>query len=212
MIMLYKTRTKKVSGRSRSYAIFKCIGCGKEVELRSDIKHTTDYCRECEPLGTHNLTNHSLYYVWLGIKQRCYNKNNNRYKNYGGRGIKVCDKWLNDFKSFYDWSIDNGYKEPIKGKKNNKYTLDRIDVNDDYKPDNCRFISIQDQMKNRQLLQSNNKSGYRGVYKYYDKWRVQYKNEFTGKIKSKSGYDPKELAIWRDNEIDKYGLNLQKNF
>ena len=89
----------------------------------------------------HGLSNTRLYRIWYGMKQRCYNPKNTRYKNYGGRNITVCDEWENDFISFYNWAIYNGY--------NDNLTIDRIDVNGNYKPDNCRFIDQKTQQRNR---------------------------------------------------------------
>lgn len=82
--------------------------------------------------------------IWLRMRNRCNNKNNEQYKNYGGRGIKVCDEWLNKdngFMNFYNWAINNGYKENL--------TIDRIDVNGDYEPNNCRWITMFDQQSNK---------------------------------------------------------------
>ena len=87
-----------------------------------------------------------LYKVWVEMKNRCSNPNNKCYKNYGARNIKVCEEWKNDYLKFYDWAIKNGYK---KSAKRGVYTLDRIDTNKDYNPENCRFISIQKQQSNR---------------------------------------------------------------
>lgn len=75
------------------------------------------------------------------MKQRCYNENNTRYKHYGGRGIAVCDEWRNNFQAFYDWSMANGYKDTL--------TIDRIDVNGNYEPNNCRWITNKEQQRNR---------------------------------------------------------------
>ena len=74
------------------------------------------------------------------MKQRCYNPKNHAYKYYGGRGIKICNKWLNDFMSFYNWSINNGYAKGL--------SIDRINNNGNYEPNNCRWISSSVQMNN----------------------------------------------------------------
>jgi len=85
-------------------------------------------------------TKTSLYYRWTGMRARCNNPNNDKYHNYGGRGISVCDEWQS-FEAFKNWALANGYKEEL--------TLDRKDVNGNYEPDNCRWISIQEQENNR---------------------------------------------------------------
>ena len=72
---------------------------------------------------------------------RCYSKKNVYYKHYGGRGIRICNEWLNDFLKFEQWSYQNGYKDGL--------TIDRINVNGDYCPSNCRFITTQEQSQNR---------------------------------------------------------------
>ena len=101
----------------------------------------------------HNLSNTRLYKIWSSMKDRCYNSNNVNYKNYGGRGIKVCSEWKKDFMNFYNWSIKNGYKSNL--------TIDRIDVNGNYEPDNCRWATIKEQVYNKRntiRIKYNNKS------------------------------------------------------
>ena len=74
-------------------------------------------------------------------EKRCYSPNSDRYKNYGARGITICDEWKNDYSNFYKWAYNNGY--------NDNLTIERIDINGNYEPSNCTWISIKDQAKNR---------------------------------------------------------------
>lgn len=118
--------------------ICKC-DCGtiRTIQLSSLIRNKTKSC------GCINKVNYdtksSLYKIYLHMKGRCYCKTDKKYKNYGKRGIKICKEWLEDYNVFLNWSIKNGYKEGL--------SIERIDVNGDYKPDNCKFISISEQTK-----------------------------------------------------------------
>lgn len=96
---------------------------------------------EKNPSYKHGLTHTKLYETWSNMKTRCYNQKGRRYKDYGGRKIKVCEEWKNDFISFYNWAIANGYKENL--------TLDRINVNGNYEPSNCRWVDWKKQQNNR---------------------------------------------------------------
>lgn len=87
-----------------------------------------------------------LYGVWDGMKRRCYDKKHDHFKAYGGRGIKVCDEWKSNFKTFAEWALENGYDETAPY---GECTLDRIDVNGNYEPSNCRFVSLKEQNRNR---------------------------------------------------------------
>lgn len=89
---------------------------------------------------THGMSKTSLFHVWWAMMERCTNKNSNSYKNYGGRGISVCDEWL-DSATFFDWALSNGYEEGL--------TIERIDVNDGYKPSNCKWITKAEQARNK---------------------------------------------------------------
>lgn len=100
--------------------------------------------------STHNLSKTRIYAIWLSIKQRCYYKRGISYKNYGGRGIKICNEWLNKengFINFYNWAIENGYDE---NKSRKEQSLDRIDVNGNYEPNNCRWVTMKIQQNNKQ--------------------------------------------------------------
>lgn len=118
-----------------------------------------------------------LYEVWQHMKQRCINSRVVQYSDYGGRGIKVCNEWKDDFVAFRDWALGNGYRDDL--------TIDRIDVDGDYEPSNCRWVSREIQVINRRI-QKSNKSGYEGIdyEKRLGKWKVRIsmdkKREYLG--------------------------------
>lgn len=114
----------------------------------------------------HNLFNKNkrLYACWRSLKSRCYCKNNSSYKLYGGRGIKVCDEWLNDFMTFYNWAMANGYDENAP---RGKCTIDRIDVNGHYEPNNCRWTDMKNQSNNKT---NNRLIEYNGQVKTLSEW------------------------------------------
>lgn len=124
--------TKVIRGKCLSGGITKSCGCyAKEVMSSIKKKHGDNGTR--------------LYAIWDSMRQRCYNKNNKAYPNYGGRGISVCEEW-NDYNNFKKWSIDSGYDiNATRG----KCTLDRIDVNSDYTPCNCRWVDMKSQSNNK---------------------------------------------------------------
>ena len=95
---------------------------------------------------THGKSNSRLYRVWSSMKNRCSCASHRNYASYGGRGITVCEEWLHNFQAFYDWAVANGYDE------NAPYmecTIDRIDNDKGYSPDNCRWVDIKVQRHNR---------------------------------------------------------------
>jgi hypothetical protein len=84
-----------------------------------------------------------MYKKWHDMKQRCFNPKNRAYKNYGGRGVTVCEEWNKSFKSFMEWSIANGYDDELQ--------IDRIDNNGNYEPSNCRYVSAYMNTHNRRV-------------------------------------------------------------
>jgi len=119
--------------------------CGALAWVRAaDLKRgKSTRCKECGGVGvtSHGGFGTRLYKTWRNIKQRCYNENNCHYADYGKRGIKVCDQWLNDYESFRDWALETGYDDSL--------TLDRINVNGNYEPNNCRWATMKEQARNR---------------------------------------------------------------
>ena len=139
----------KPSGDHRPCWNCKC-DCGNITIVRGDdlISHHIQSCgclrKEKASLhfATHNLSNTRIYGIYTDMKYRCYNSNAKAYKNYGGRGIIICDEWLgNDgFINFYNWSITHGYADNL--------TIDRINVDGNYEPNNCRWIPKEYQSSN----------------------------------------------------------------
>lgn len=138
---------KIIEGGNLKQRQTKSCGC-----LRVETKTKHGYT------GKHNGM-HPLYKLLYDMKTRCYNKNSKSYKDYGGRGIKICSEWLNSVASFVNWGLQNGYEKGL--------TIERIDNDGDYCPENCCFITKSEQNNNQS---SNHLLTYNGKTKNIAQW------------------------------------------
>lgn len=132
-------------GDRQSLWLMKCdcgCECVKSLHHLTSGMVTSCGCR----FKPYNHAHERLYHVYHGMKSRCYNKRNEAYKWYGGKGVKVCQEWLDDYNVFETWAFANGYDETAP---RGVCTLDRIDPYGNYEPANCRWISIAEQQRNK---------------------------------------------------------------
>lgn len=158
----------------RAYFRCKCKLCGnicvKQGQLITSGKTRSCGCfaKNNTDQTTHGFSKTHLYGVWCNMKRRCYIPKAQNYEFYGGRGIKVCDEWRNDYLNFHNWAYQNGYADGL--------TLDRVNTDGDYSPDNCRWVDMKTQNNNKR---SNRMITYNGKTQTMHQWAEEYGIKYT---------------------------------
>lgn len=144
--------------------VYKCLcDCGnityvKGTQLRSGAIKSCGCIKGVSRRG-YKYNYPRLYNTWQNMKRRCYDKKSQYYQDYGGRGITICDEWLNDNKTFFEWALNNGYQDDL--------TIDRIDVDGNYEPSNCRWATNDEQANN---MRTNINLTYNGKTQSIAQW------------------------------------------
>ena len=187
------TVLERVEAGTKRYAVWLCkCSCGntkivRSCHLRSGaVVSCGCYQKEIARKynSTHKESKTRLYNEWQHMKKRCYWKNYNAYNLYGGKGITVCDEWKNSFVAFKDWALNNGYTDEL--------TLDRIDINKNYEPSNCRWATKYIQSNNRSINRIVEYHGEKGVYE--GMCRKLNVNQTTIRSRMKKGYSFEEAV------------------
>ena len=175
MKLIQDLGVRQIEGKSfkKRIGIYECSECKTHFEARTETVKARDqeHCNSCasklsRATRKHDMRNHKLNTVINNMIQRCENEKAKHYQYYGAIGITVCDEWRHNRAAFFKWALENGYKEGL--------TIDRIQGDKGYSPDNCRWTTYSIQSQNTRNLKMNNNSGYRGVNfnKSKDKWEA----------------------------------------
>lgn len=200
-------KKKPTDKRNRRWGIYECPECSSHVEVltHSVTSGKATRCLKCgrkSGATKHGGSKDKLYSIRSGIKNRCLDKNNKHYSDYGGRGITICEEWKENYETFRDWALANGYQDGL--------TIDRIDNDKGYYPENCRWVSQNIQSQNTRRLRKNNTSGYRGVS--CKKGRFEASISHNGEIVLLGLYStPLAAAIARDEYVIKHNTNHTLN-
>jgi len=180
--------------RNNGYVLWLCkCDCGNTTKVKSSklLQGRTKSCgclkkdNNKENANYYNIKHKRLYNIWNKMKERCCNEKNSAYPNYGGRGITICKEWAKSFQAFMSWAIANGY--------NDNLTIDRVDNNGNYEPNNCRWATREEQANN---TRANRLLSYNGKTMTLSEWA-------------------KELNVYKTTlyrRIDKYKDNLDLIF
>lgn len=197
--------SKERGSRGQLKYICKC-DCGQIKHILGESLRSSK-CQSCGCLNreitsakmkTHGGSSSRLYHVWQGIKNRCLNPNSPEYYNYGGRGITICDEWL-DFDNFRVFMLSIGYNsKAAKGAQ----TIERIDVNKGYFPDNCTLIPLKQQPLN---MTSNRKIRANNQTKLLTEWARELEvSETTIINRIKRGWSPEKAVTTPPKRVNKY--------
>jgi len=163
--------------------------CGTLAWVRADKLKSgrSTRCRKCHDaeMTSHGGAGTRLYKIWVDMKHRCCNENSKRYGDYGKRGIKICDQWLNSYENFRSWALANGYDDSL--------TIDRKNVNGDYTQENCRWVTYREQNRNRRDNRSVTYGGkvYGSIAELAEALGMKYKTLYT---RIASGWPPERWA------------------
>lgn len=152
----------------------------------------------------HGMRNTRLWSIWDGMMKRCYNPRHEWFKRYGGRGITICDEWLQDHGAFFSWALSNGYKDGL--------TIDRIDVDKGYYPGNCRWVDMKTQLNNRSnncVVEINGES--RTIAEWADITGIKYQTIYRRYRRGEVGellirevkYDRKRVGTYKCNPTER---------
>lgn len=209
---------EKTDERYRKNVLWKCkCDCGNEVLviasrltsghtkscgclIKESIKNVAKAYRESSSYKppksrrTHGEAGTTLYKLWTSMKERCNNKNAENYKYYGEKGVKLCGEWNKNYESFRDWAIENGYAEGL--------TIDRINPEDGYTPENCRWATIEEQANNKT---TNRYITIDGITKTLAQWAKESGNNYQTIWRriAKNGWDEKRAIFTPTNKPHK---------
>lgn len=195
--------------KGKTYWHCKCE-CGDEKDVCASHltsgKIVSCGCSSVERISklnkTHGMSKTRIYGIWAGMKGRCYNQNNSEYSIYGGRGITICPEWKDDFQAFYDWAMANGYQDDL--------TIDRIDVNGNYDPSNCRWATNKEQSLNkRETIYFELFGVEKPLFTWCEYAKANYRNVYQKYKRGSYPFTDKEIKTIKNN-IENGGIENGK--